>query len=71
MLNNATIAHLRSLKLQGFADALQQQMERVLVAVVAISHGALDAVAAVQRHLLKSNIKSIQPFDELLREELP
>jgi DNA replication protein DnaC len=26
MLNNATIAHLRALKLPGFADALQQQM---------------------------------------------
>lgn len=28
MLNNATIAQLRSLKLQGFADALQQQHEQ-------------------------------------------
>ena len=28
MLNNATIAQLRTLKLQGFADALQQQHEQ-------------------------------------------
>lgn len=28
MLNNATIAQLRALKLQGFADALQQQHEQ-------------------------------------------
>lgn len=28
MLNNATIAQLRALKLQGFADALQQQQEQ-------------------------------------------
>jgi len=26
MLNNATLAHLRALKLQGFADALEQQL---------------------------------------------
>ena len=28
MLNNATIAQLRALKLQGFADALQQQQDQ-------------------------------------------
>lgn len=28
MLNNATIAQLRALKLQGFADALQQQHDQ-------------------------------------------
>ena len=28
MLNNATLTQLRALKLQGFADALQQQQEQ-------------------------------------------
>lgn len=28
MINNATVSQLRSLKLQGFADALQQQQEQ-------------------------------------------
>lgn len=28
MLNNATLTHLRALKLQGFADALEQQLEQ-------------------------------------------
>jgi DNA replication protein DnaC len=30
MLNNATVSQLRSLKLQGFAEALQQQQEQAL-----------------------------------------